>query len=1011
MPAQGRSQESGFSAVFQERQPAPEQARLCFGETTALDPPASHRQRGRKTIAVLIDYMDFFAGGYGTQIQNALSSRATTLDLNLLMVFGRGLDEPLRGCAAHNAIFEMIGPARADGVIVLSSLLSGSCGPEGLLHLVRHYSQLPVCSIGTEIPGIPTLTVDDGVGMRAAVEHLVRDHHCRRVAFITGSPGKVESETRLLAYREVLARHQIDLDPALVVPGAFMPSDGFDGVEALLKQGIEFDAIAAANDFMAMGAVAALRKHGRDVPRDVRVTGFDDLPLSRIGNPALTSVAQPFALMAEKAIEIVLDQVAGRPVAPRTQLMTEFVVRRSCGCRAGARRTKTPTSATPSACPREYLQAHIADFAASVASILQAGGMDCAHAPNALVTALKAELSGQPLSFARALEGLLDQAGESYPQYRALQDAVEWLREELRDFADLEIERLWADSFALIATADAAIQVQHRVTIDQNYRKLLVTGEQVGIAWDWESLERSLLRALPGAGVLTAFLSRFTDGSAKELQPFLCMLDGEPQSPLPFAFPAQELFPPDSHLDSRRRTLLAFPLVFETQRLGIAVFERLPETHGYQVLRDQLNVALRSIQIHQELLERTRLHERDELERLATAKRLESLSVLAGGVAHDLNNSLGPIVALPDLLLHQLAGLDPDGRESDMRADLESIKAASLRASQTIKDLLTLAGQGRVRKERVDLNAVVSKCIAEHSDFVASATNRSVEIVAQLPSKPLPVLASEAHLVRAISNLMRNGVEAIEGDGQLSIRAGELRLTEAMVGFERIEPGHYAVLSISDTGRGIPQEDVGRIFEPFFSTKPLGESSGTGLGLAIVHGVMKEHGGFVDVTSVRGQGTTFTLYFPRLPAEERVDAPHTPTPLPLGRPTILLVDDSPILLRTGRRVLEHLGYQVETLESGKEAYQRFVRAAATGRSPCDLVILDMSLLEERDGLEIFELIRQLFPSQRALLVSGHAPNNRVQAAMERGLGWLGKPYTMESLAETVARALEASPSK
>jgi CheY-like chemotaxis protein len=172
--------------------------------------------------------------------------------------------------------------------------------------------------------------------------------------------------------------------------------------------------------------------------------------------------------------------------------------------------------------------------------------------------------------------------------------------------------------------------------------------------------------------------------------------------------------------------------------------------------------------------------------------------------------------------------------------------------------------------------------------------------------------------------------------------------------------------------------------------------------------VVKEHGGFVDVTSVRGQGTTFTLYFPCLPSEERADALHTPTPIPFGRPTILLVDDSPILLRTGRRVLEHLGYRVETLESGKEAYQRFERAAATGKSPCDLVILDMSLLEERDGLEIFELIRKLFPSQRALLVSGHSPNDRVQAAIERGLGWLGKPYTIESLAETVAKALEAS---
>jgi signal transduction histidine kinase/DNA-binding LacI/PurR family transcriptional regulator/ActR/RegA family two-component response regulator len=973
-----------------------------------LDAPASHRQRGRKTIAVLLDYMDFFSGGYGTQIQHALSSRATILDLNLLMIFGRGIGEPDRGCAAHNAIFDLVGPECADGVIVLSSVLTGFCGLEGLMRLVRHFSPLPICSIGTELPDIPSLMIDDSVGMRAAVEHLVCDHHCRRVAFIAGPPGKVEAETRLQAYQDVLAEKQIDFDPALVVPGAFMPGDGFDGIEALLGQGIPFDAVAGANDFMALGAVAALRKHGRSVPRDIRVTGFDDLPLSRMSNPALTSVAQPFAFMAETALQIILDQMAGRPVDLRTEAATEFVVRRSCGCRPGERRSKSTPTPVPSPGPRDYLQAHGAELESRLARVLQATGMDHQRAANVLVEALQAQLDGQPRSFADALENLLGQAGENYPHYRALQDAVEWLRGELRDVADLTLEQLWADAFAMIATAGTAIQTQHRVALDQNYRKLLVTGEQIGVALDWEALQRMLLKALPQTGVRTAFLSRFTDDSAQELQPFLCMVDGKPQSPLPPAFSSRQLFPPGSYPESCRSTLLAFPLVFEIQRLGIAVFERLPETHGYQVLRDQLNVAMRSIQIHQELLERTRLHERDELERLATSKRLESLSVLAGGVAHDLNNSLGPIVALPDLLLAELDKLDPGGRVTEMRADLINMRSASLRASQTIKDLLTLGRQGRISKGSLDLVAAVSKCIAENSAWVAADSGRNVRFVAHLPSKPLLVQASEAHLARALSNLMRNAVEAIEGDGHLTLRAAERQLSEAIVGFERIEPGRYAVVSVSDTGKGIPQEEMGRVFEPFYSTKPLGESSGTGLGLAIVHGVVKEHGGFIDVTSVPGQGTTFTLYFPCLASQERPDSTNTPTPVPLGRRSILLVDDSPILLRTGRRVLEHLGYQVETLESGQEAYQRFERAATAGKSPCDLVILDMSLLEERDGLEIFEMIRQLFPQQRALLVSGHAPNDRMQAAIDRGLGWLAKPYTIESLADMVAKALEAS---
>ncbi len=976
-----------------------------------MNASASHRPRDRKTIAVLLNYMDFFSVGYGTQIQSALASHATTLDLNLILVFGRGLDEPRSGSAAHNAVFELVGSERADGVILVSSLLSGFSGLDGLVRLARRFDSMPVCSIGAVIPGFPSLMVDDGPGMRAAVEHLVCDHRCRRVAFFAGTPGKPEAEARLLAYREVLETHQIGFDPALVVPGWFRRSDGGNGVEALLEQKIDFDAIAAANDTMAMGAMAALRKHGRNVPRDVRLTGFDDLPPARMGNPDLSSVAQPFPLMAEKAIQIVLDQLAGLPVAAETRLATTFIARRSCGCHQGVRRTKTPVPTAVATSPREHVGFNSVSFTTRLAVLLEAIGMDHQRAADDLVAALHAELGGSLHSFTLVLERLLEQAGESYQQYRALQSAIEWMRGELSGFANLELERLWADSFALIAMADTAIQVQHRVAIDQNYRNLFLMGEQIGVALDWDSLHALLDKALPETGVKTAFLSRFTEGSATRLQPFLCMVDGQSQSPMPPAFPARQLFPPDAYPESRRGILLVFPLVFETERLGIAVFEWLLDVHGYHVVRDQLNVALRSIQIHQELLERTRLHERDELERLATSKRLQSLSVLAGGVAHDLNNSLGPIVALPDLLLMEVDKLDPERRAGDMRADLESIKEAGLRASRTIKDLLTLGRQGRVSKERLDLNLVVSKCVAENLSLAASGARGRVRIVAELASRPIAVLASEAHLSRAITNLIRNGMEATEGDGRLVVRSLERRLAEPVVGFERIEAGRYALLSISDEGKGIPQEDVGRIFEPFFSTKPLGESSGTGLGLAIVHGVVKEHGGFVDVTSVRGKGTTFTLYFPSLRPEERQDEPLTPTPMPIGRAKVLLVDDSPTLLRTGRRALEHLGYLVETMESGKQACERFQRAALTGQSPCDLVILDMNLLETRDGLDVYEMIRRLFPAQRALLVSGQAPSDRVHAALERGLAWLPKPYTMELLAQTVAKALEATPER
>jgi CheY-like chemotaxis protein len=194
------------------------------------------------------------------------------------------------------------------------------------------------------------------------------------------------------------------------------------------------------------------------------------------------------------------------------------------------------------------------------------------------------------------------------------------------------------------------------------------------------------------------------------------------------------------------------------------------------------------------------------------------------------------------------------------------------------------------------------------------------------------------------------------------------------------------------------------VFEPFFTKKRAGETSGSGLGLAIVHGVVKEHDGFIDIASTPGVGTTISLY---LPAVDGMELRERVLPAPGGSARILIVDDEPIQLRTGRRVLVRLGYQVEIMDSGLRAYELFSRAAGSGQSPFDLIIIDMLLGEMLDGLQVIEQIQRLFPAQKVIVVSGHAPTERAELAVKRGLTWLEKPYDMESLAQTVERVLRS----
>ena len=400
-------------------------------------------------------------------------------------------------------------------------------------------------------------------------------------------------------------------------------------------------------------------------------------------------------------------------------------------------------------------------------------------------------------------------------------------------------------------------------------------------------------------------------------------------------------------------------------------------------------------------------------ERTATAKRLEALSVLAGGVAHDLNNAIGPLVALPDVMLSELDAVLTGSDPRELRGDLETVKSAALRATQTIKDLLTLGRQGRTTKEALDLVKLVTTCASSDLLRAIRSVSPQIQLRVEAPTEPLVVYGSEAHIARAITNLVHNAAEAIlavGGKGEVLLKAHAAHLSAPMHGFESIEPGDYVVITVTDDGRGMPTHDLNRIFEPFFTRKRTREQSGSGLGLAIVHGVVKEHDGFVDLASTPGAGPRFSLYFPR--AEAKIEASTRNTEGPeRGLATILIVDDEPAQLRTGRRVLRGFGYEIDTMESGAQAYLRFVAAANGKECPYDLVILDMNLNEARDGLELFDEIRRLFPDQRAIVVSGHAPTERAEAAFRKGLAWLAKPYTADALLYAVQDALSERPSQ
>ncbi len=561
--------------------------------------------------------------------------------------------------------------------------------------------------------------------------------------------------------------------------------------------------------------------------------------------------------------------------------------------------------------------------------------------------------------------------------------------------------------------------MRQRIELDIAYSRLLRSGEQLSTALNPDQLKENLAEELPRMEINNAFISQYVDADLSQLVPFFCLRQGLVFDPGVGGFPASQLLPPGSDFEGQRRNWFLLPLTFEAEPLGVAVLEFGSGLTVYEMLREQIGTALNNIALHAEIVQKTALHERSVQERLAATDRMQSLSVLAGGVAHDLNNALGPLVALPDVIIADLDALFRNHALdiAAIKADLLVMKSASLRAARTIKDLLTLGRQGHTAKECLDVNVSVANWFNNESVPSNSKVKRHARVSLDLASEPLTILASESHIVRAVSNLVRNAMEAVEGDGEIVVKTYRCVLRDPFTGFEPIDSGDYVVLSVSDTGKGIAKHDMPHVFEPFFSKKRLDDGSGSGLGLAIVHGVVKEHNGYVDVESNPGHGARFSLYFRRVEASIAPVEHSTVTLASCAK--ILLVDDDPVQLRTASRVLGRLGHVVTAIDSGVRA--RTILFSSAGLSVTDgvsndapntlydVVIMDMLLNEADNGLTVFEKMHSGFPLLRGIIASGHSPTDRTALAVSRGLTWLAKPYTAEALARSVQIALSSPP--
>ncbi len=381
--------------------------------------------------------------------------------------------------------------------------------------------------------------------------------------------------------------------------------------------------------------------------------------------------------------------------------------------------------------------------------------------------------------------------------------------------------------------------------------------------------------------------------------------------------------------------------------------------------------------------------------KLLKAEKFKAIGLLAGGVAHDLNNILSGIICYPEMLRYQL----PDN--STMQEPLLQIQKAGQRAADVVADLLTMARGITCTKKIVCLNDLVLEYLASPEYGKLTSLHPKISIDTQLDPNQWNCECSTTHIIKILMNLVTNAVEAIADSGSVLITTYNQESCPHPAEHP-LNDSEFVVLQVKDTGSGIPEHQLEHIFEPFYSTKTIGRS-GSGLGLSIVRNTIQDHGGVTTVSSDEN-GTTFTINLPvcRKSAVKKATTVIDHLEMLNGKGSILIVDDDENQRIITQKILSGFGYTTHTVVSGEEA------VSWCQNNSVDLILLDMSMSPGINGCETYEKVIRFRPKQRALIASGLAKDSEVERAIQIGVkAFIAKPYTLEELGRAIGLAMSS----
>jgi DNA-binding LacI/PurR family transcriptional regulator/signal transduction histidine kinase len=810
------------------------------------------------TVGLLVDWLE---DDYQNAILQGVTDAAREKGVSLLCFTGGVLKRTKRAFTERNAVYDLVSPESVDGLLLMAGALGNSIGMMELSRYCERFRPLPICSIAVAVDTFPCVLIDNTTGMAAAVEHLIKVHGHRRVAFIRGPEANSEAERRYRVYKDVLTRHDIQLSQALVVAGNFQRTAGADAVRVLLdERRVEVDAIVAANDGMALGAIEALHARGARIPEDIAVVGFDDVEEARIFTPPLTTVRQPLYEQGRRATQILIERMDGRAGTERVILRTEFVPRRSCGCLPRVAFARGALNPAP-------LPLQVQMQGPSEPAHLQRAS-EPAPPPDSFETALAAARDGILDAMARAArstaldhdawaERLLDAflADLNDPSKAAFlaafdarvraeilaggdgdawQDILSAMRRLLLPLLAPSAERraiaedLWHEVRVWLGGAAARAQANQRLASQRFARILGEIGTALTTAFDLDTLTSTITAELPRLGITSCYLSLYEgDRASLETARLLLAYDATAEAPLRPADPVflSRRLAPDGLLPlGRRSEMIVEPLFFKEEQLGFVLFEMGPRTGViYEILRDQLSAALKGALLVKQVAEKEREQRRllvdlekraFQLERAQEAlKENQARLVTARSAAKEA-------MRLASNAAERASNFSRAGRSAPRDSNPGEI-FVPFNAVPTIREALGLLGN-----------------VLRHAGCRVSFEPASESIELQ---------GSPPRFAQIVTNLVMNAIDAF-----LAKDGGLITVTLA-------RRDAAIKLTVSDAGAGIAPELLPRIFD----SPVRGAGQTQALGLSTAHEIVtSEFRGTIAVESKLGAGSTFTVLIP-----------------------------------------------------------------------------------------------------------------------------------------------------